>query len=184
MARSRVKFADDDRQSIGVLLGLRTPALIVGLILGLLLSFATSQFEEVISQNISVAFFIPFIVYLAAAVGAQTQSIYIRDLKTGKASFRRYLLKESIMGLLFGLLFGAIAAAIVLVWFKSTELALAVSLSLFGAVALAPVIALTVTEVLELEHTDPATGSGPIASVIQDTVSVLIYGFIASAIIL
>jgi magnesium transporter len=61
---------------------------------------------------------------------------------------------------------------------------LAVSVSLFGAVATAPLIALSVTQIFKLEHTDPATGTGPIATVIQDTVSVLIYGFIASAILL
>jgi Mg/Co/Ni transporter MgtE len=37
---------------------------------------------------------------------------------------------------------------------------------------------------LQLEHSDPAVGAGPIATVVQDTVSILIFGFIASAIIL
>lgn len=184
MGRSRVKFADDDKQSIRVLFMLRLPSLVVGMVLGVLLSFATSRFEEVLEKNVSVAFFIPFIVYVADAVGTQTQNIFTRDLRTRKANFRKYLGKELALGVIFGAIFGALAAVIVVLWFKSTSLALAVSLSLFGAVALAPVIALVVTEFLNLEHTDPATGAGPITTVIQDTVSVIIYGFIASAIIL
>ncbi|OGM33433.1 hypothetical protein A2803_04955 [Candidatus Woesebacteria bacterium RIFCSPHIGHO2_01_FULL_44_21] len=179
-----IEFADDDTQNVGMLFRLRILPLVVGLFMGVFLSFAASRFEEVIAKNVSVAFFIPFIVYLAAAVGAQTQSIYIRDLKTGKASFKKYLVKESALGILFGLVFGLMSAVIVLLWFGSTEIAAAVSLALFCATGTAPLIALLVTEVLSLEHTDPAAGAGPIATAIQDTVSVLIYGFIASAIIL
>ena len=55
---------------------------------------------------------------------------------------------------------------------------------MFAAVLVAPLVALLVTETLQLEHSDPAVGSGPIATVIQDTLSILIFGLIASAIIL
>ena len=184
MDDDKVEFADDDTQNVRLLFRLRIMPLVIGLLMGTFLSFAVSRFEEVIAQNVSVVFFIPFIVYLAAAVGAQTQSIYIRDLKTGKASFKKYLVKESALGILFGLVFGVMSAVIVFLWFGSVELAVAVSLALFCATGSAPLIALLVTEVLSLEHTDPATGAGPIATAIQDIVSVVIYGFIASAIIL
>jgi len=184
MENNLVEFADDDTQSVRRLFKLRIRPLVIGLTLGIFLSFATSQFEEVLSRNVSVAFFIPFVVYLADAVGTQTQSIYIRDLKTRKASFKKYLFKEGMLGLVFGAIFASVAAVLVMLWFRSSALTLAVSISLFGATASAPVIALLVSEILRLEHTDPATGAGPIATVIQDTVSVLIYGFIASAIIL
>ena len=55
---------------------------------------------------------------------------------------------------------------------------------MLASIAIAPIVALLVTEFLSLEHSDPAVGSGPIATVIQDTLSILIYGIIASAIIL
>jgi len=61
---------------------------------------------------------------------------------------------------------------------------MAVSLGIFGAVASAPMISMIVTETLELEHSDPAIGTGPIATVLQDTASVIIYGLIASAVFL
>jgi magnesium transporter len=184
MEKERITYADDDTESVGFLIRLRTPSLIFGLLLGLGLSFVTSRFEEVISANIAVAFFIPLIVYLAAAIGAQTQSIYIRDLKTGKAKFKDYLFKETAIGLLLGVLFGVLVTLIVFIWFKTIPLSLAVGASLFGAVAVAPLVALVVTELLQIEHTDPAVGAGPLATVIQDTISVLIYGLIATAILL
>ncbi len=184
MTRKEIQYAEDDREPVKLLLRLRIPSLMLGLLLGLLLSFITSNFETVLSQNISLAFFLPFIVYLADAVGTQTQDIYVRDLKTGKANFKTYLLKESILGIILGLLFSLLTALIVLIWFKSLALTLAVSLGVFGAVLSAPLIALITSEILQLEREDPAVWTGPIATVVQDTVSVLIYGLIASAILL
>jgi magnesium transporter len=184
MKKFKVLYAEDDKTPILLLLRLRIPPLVIGLFIGITLSFLTSQFEEVLSKNISIAFFIPFIVYMADAVGTQTQSIYARDLKTGRANFKIYLIKETFLGLILGLIFSIVAALIVLFWFKSLELVLAVSLATFGAVATAPIIALLVTEFLELDQTDPAVGAGPIATVIQDTVSVLLYGLIATAVFL
>lgn len=182
--KSKTIFADDDTEPVSLLFRLRVPSLVIGLSFGLLLSFVTSRFATVISENISVAFFIPFVVYLAAAVGTQTQSIYTRDLKTGRANFWKYLIKESLLGILFGVIFSLLTIMVIMFWFDEASLALAVSLSVLGAIASAPIIALVVTEILQLEHIDPAVGSGPIATVIQDTVSVMIYGFIASSILL
>ena len=184
MPKDKIRYAEDDTEPVKLLLRLRIPSLVIGLLLGLVLSFVTSRFEHVLSENISVAFFIPFIVYMADAVGTQTQNIYARDLKTGKADFKKYLIKESALGIILGLIFGAIIAPVIIFWFNSTQLALAVSLATFGAIATAPLIALAVTELLQLEHSDPAAGAGPIATVIQDTASVIIYGVIATLIIL
>lgn len=184
MKKDKIEYVDDDTESIKTLIRLRIPSLIIGLVLGIILSFVTSRFEEVLAKNVSVAFFIPFVVYIADAVGAQTQSIYSRDLGSGKARFKKYLLKESILGVLLGLMFGSIIFPVVLFWFHSLSLAFAVSLSAFFAVSTAPLIALIITEIFQIEHKDPAASSGPIATVIQDTTSILIYGLIATAIIL
>ncbi|MBI2453598.1 magnesium transporter [Candidatus Peregrinibacteria bacterium] len=174
MSDNRITYADDDSTSLKRLVKMRFPSLLTGLILGTLLSFLTSQFEEVLSKNIRVVFFLPFIVYMADAVGTQTENIYSRDLRSGKASFKNYLIKETLLGLILGLIFSVISFLIVLFWFDGREL----------AIVSAPLIALLVTEALELEHTDPAVGAGPLATVIQDTVSLLIYGLIATAIII
>lgn len=184
MKTRRILYADDDTTSVRGLLRMRMPSLVIGLALGIFLSFVTSRFEEVLSKDIKIAFFIPFIVYMADAVGTQTQNVYVRDLRTGKASFRRYLLKETLVGIALGLFSSAVVALLMMMWFSSPALTRAVSLAMFGSVALAPLIALLVTEILQLEHMDPAVGAGPIATVIQDTLSVVIYGLIASAVIL
>ena len=178
------QYADDDIISVNRLARMRIPSLMIGLLLGILLSFVTSRFEDLLSTNIRIAFFIPFVVYMADATGTQTQSIYARDLKSGHANFKKYLVKETLLGIILGIISSLVIAVIVSVWFSSIDLTLAVSLATFGAIACAPLIALLVTHFFKLEHSDPAVGAGPIATVIQDTVSVLIFGLIASWIVL
>jgi len=182
--RQKTRFADDDKYSIRILGLMRTPPLLVGLVLGFLMSLATSRFEEVLSKHVQVAFFIPFIVYMADAVGTQTQTIYMRDLTRGKAHFFTYLIKEGALGVLLGSLFGLLSFLATIIFFQWMLLALAVGLSMFVAIATAPIVNMIIVELLELENQDPAMGSGPIATVIQDAISVIMYGMIASAIIL
>lgn len=184
MPFKKIQYADDDVTPVKRLVEMRMPSLMIGLVLGIVLSFITSRFENVLSENIKVAFFIPFIVYMADAVGTQTQNIYTRNLRVGKANFKTYLVKETLLGLILGAISGLTAFLVIVFLFGSLELAFAVSLGALAAVISAPLIALLVTELLELERTDPAVGAGPIATIIQDTVSVVIYGLIATAIIL
>ena len=184
MEKKRIQYAEDDFSSLKRLLRLRTPSLVIGLFIGLFLSFVTSGFEKVLQENIALAFFLPLIVYLADAIGTQTQTIYTRDLKTGHASFKKYMIKETFLGIIWGILFSILASLVIFVWFKSFELTLAVGLSMFGAIITAPPIAIIITRIIYFYKEDPAVGSGPLSTVIQDVVSVIIYGLIASAIIL
>ncbi|MBU0958760.1 MAG: magnesium transporter [Nanoarchaeota archaeon] len=184
MAKKRIEYADDDVSSVKKLLILRTPSLFVGLILGLIMSFVISGFESVIRENIALAFFLPLVVYLADAIGTQTQTIYIRDLKTGKADFKKYLIKESFLGFAWGIVFSLISSIVIYFWFNSIVLAFAVGLSMFCAILVAPLIALVVTRIVSFYREDPAIASGPIATVIRDVLSVVLYGIISSAIIL
>jgi len=183
MKKDPINYADDDILPIKFLIRLRVPSLLIGLLLGLFLSFVTSQFEDVIAAHVEIAFFLPLIVYLADAVGTQTQTIYTRDLKSGKADFKTYLFKESFVGFFLGLIFGGISFPIVYLWLGSPLLATALFFSIWGAIASAPIVSLLVTELLQIRKSDPAVGAGPIATVIQDTISVMIYGLIATAII-
>lgn len=177
-------FADDDYESVGFLFRLRAPILFTGLLLGIGISFLTSHFEAVLLKNIHVAFFLPFIVYIAAAVGTQTEAIYVRDLRSGHAKFTNYLRKEFYLGILFGSLFASISGLVVWVWFDDILFAQTVGLSAFLAIATAPIVGLLITQIFHAIKKDPAVGSGPLATVLQDMVSIFIYGLVASLILL
>lgn len=181
---SKIVYADDDYEPIKTLFRLRAPALFLGLILGFGVSFATSHFEEVLSSNIEIAFFLPFIIYIADAVGAQTGAIYSRNLRDGKANFIKYLRKELTLGILFGAIFGSVAGLVSFLWFGENLLTLSVSLGTFFSILFAPVMAIVVTHTFQILHKDPAAGSSPIATVIQDMTSVVVFGVICSLILL
>ncbi len=177
-------FADDNTEPISTLLKIRLPSLLFGLMLGVAVSFATSRFEQVLSQNVRVAFFLPFIMYMADAIATQTQSIYSRNLKSGKAKFHLYLIKELLLGLVVGMIFGIISGLVVQLWFKDNRLSLSVGLSMFAVLTSAPTVSLLITQAVQMLHKDPAASAGPIDSVIQSLFSVLIYGAICSIIFL
>ena len=182
--KRNIIYADDNIEPISILLKIRLPSLLFGLVLGIVVSFVTSRFEQVLSQNVRVAFFLPFIMYMADAIATQTQSIYSRNLKSGKVKFHLYLIKELLLGILIGIDFGIISGLVVLIWFADNRLALSVGLSMFAVLASAPTISLLITQTIQMMHKDPAAGAGPIDSVIQSMFSVLIYGTICSAIFL
>lgn len=177
-------IADDDYESVGTLFKFRMPSLIVGLFLGISISFVTSEFKEVLIRDIEIAFFMPFIVYIADAIGEQTVTIYSRALKTGKAKFGKYLWKELSLGLIFGIIFGLSSGAISFLWLKNELLALSVAIATCLAIIVSPIVALLVTHAFQTLHDDPAAYSSPIATVLQDMTSILIYGIVCSMIIL
>ncbi len=174
--------ADDLKESTGFLLRLRLPWLMAGLVGGFLATFLISRFEAQLAQNVKLAFFMPMIIYLSDAVGTQTETIYVRNITDKKAMFKIYLAKEIIIGTTLGVLFGLIVAAVSFVWLRELELALTVGLSMALTVAFAPIVALCVAKLFQIEHHDPAVGAGPFTTVLQDIVSILIYFAIASII--
>lgn len=175
---------DDDRDPISLLVKLRLPWLFVGLCGGIFATLLSSRFESILESDIRLAFFIPFIVYMADALGAQTENVYVRNLADGKVNLGKYLIKETILGISVGALFGLIIGAIAFIWLDSIQIALTVGFSLLATMSLAPVVSLIVPSILQKERRDPAVGAAPITTVIQDILSLFIYFAVATFILL
>jgi magnesium transporter len=90
---------------------------------------------------------------------------------------------ESATGLFVGLVLAAISLPAVWVVMGSSELALTVSLSLVAACAVATIVAMSLPWLMSKLGRDPAFGSGPLATVFQDLLSLGIYFAVASAIV-
>ena len=174
---------DEAHWRMGRLLKLRLPWLVLGLGVGIAGSVVMSRFEQLLARNISLAFFVPIIVYMSDAVGTQTETIFVRDLAGKRVKFLKYLVKELILGMYMGLVLGAGIGAAAWIWLKSVPIALTVGLAMFLNVAISPLVALGVAEVLFKGKTDPAVGAGPFTTVIQDVISLIIYLLIASLVI-
>ena len=178
------QLEDDAKEKISLLIEHRLPWLFVGLLGGIGLTLVSSGFEEVLTANIGLAYFIPVIVYMADAVGTQTQTVYVRNMGKKRTKLSLYLVKEFLLGIVMGLLFGFLIGLFALFAFNSAEIAWSVGLSMGITMAVAPIIALIIPTILQKEHSDPAVGSGPFTTVIQDFVSLFVYFLIATAILL
>ena len=84
-------------------------------------------------------------------------------------------------GILIGLVLGALTFPGVWLAFGDLNLALAVASALVVAGGIATTIGLLLPWLLERLGSDPAYGSGPLATIIQDLLSLLTYFAIVSA---
>jgi len=160
----------------------RLPWLIVGLAGALLSAIVVGAFDRQLQQEVLIAFFVPGVVYIADAVGVQTTALVVRGLSVG-VSIRRTAVREAITGVLVGLLLGCIALPAVLLLWGNAEVAWAVSVALFAASSFATVIAMALPWLIHRLGKDPAYGAGPLSTVIQDLLSLVIYFFTASVIV-
>jgi magnesium transporter len=117
----------------------RLPWLAVGLVGAMISASLLAGIESQMSANIAVAYFIPGIVYLADAVGTQTETLAVRGLSVG-VGIGRVAGREAATGLL-----------------------------------VATMVAMALPYVLHRLGYDPAFGSGPLATVVQDLLSIVIY---------
>jgi magnesium transporter len=159
----------------------RLPWLALGLIGSAIAAGLVQGFEEDLMTDVRLAFFIPGIVYMADAVGTQTETLVIRGLSVG-VPIRRIFRMETLTGLLVGLVLAAITLPAVWLALGSLDLALTLSISLVAACAVATVVAMSLPWLMSRGGRDPAYGSGPLATVLQDLLSLLMYFAVASAI--
>lgn len=181
------KYFEEDvtKGRIDHLIEHRIPWLLLGLLGGILSTVIISKYESVLSSDIRIAFFITIIVYLSDAVGTQTETLYVRALSSGKViNFKKYIFRESIIGLGLGLISGFIMALFASFWLKSPDIGIAVGLTMIINLTIAPILAIAIPNILYKEHADPALGAGPIATILQDLVSLMVYFLVATLLIL
>ncbi len=159
----------------------RLPWLLIGLIGAMASVTLVAGFEQQLSEKVLIAFFLPAVVYMADAVGTQTEALIIRALATG-VSWRKAVRRELLSGIAIGLLVGAAFIPFALIGWGDGEVALAVGIALAAACSTATSIAMALPFALQRLGFDPAFGSGPLATVLQDLLSIAIYLLVAVAI--
>jgi magnesium transporter len=161
----------------------RLPWLVIGLTGSMLATSVVAQFEAILQSQIAVAFFMPAIVYLADAVGTQSEAVAVRGLSLTDAGIGRVLFGEIAAGILMGAVLAAVAGAFTIAVFHDVRLALTVGVSLLGACAIATSLGLCLPWGFAKVGWDPALASGPLGTIIQDVLSLLIYFGAASSIL-
>jgi magnesium transporter len=153
----------------------RAPWLVAGAAGSAVATSIMAGFEAALAVNVTIAFFIPAIVYLADAVGTQTEAIAVRGLTLEHRQFGHALVREAATGFLIGILLAALAIAGVWFAFGSIKLAAAVALALFAASSFSSIFGVVLPWLLDRWGFDPAFGAGPLATIVQDLASILLY---------
>lgn len=158
----------------------RIPWLLVGLAGGILAAFVVQFFEEALKVQLILALFIPLVVYMADAVGAQTQTLYIRSIAIEtNLQLKKYILREIKVGLSLATILGIIITGFSIFYWKVLLVGFILGVSIFITVLTAMVIAVFLPWLFSKMKQDPAVASGPFATVIRDILSLLVYFSVA-----
>jgi magnesium transporter len=157
----------------------RLPWLVIGLVGSMLATYLMTSFEGMLHAHIALAFFIPGIVYLADAIGTQSETIAIRGLSLHRLSLREMVLREVKTGVIIGFVLGLIYFPFSWAVFKDLQLAWTVSTTILIAGGIATTVGILLPSLLSSFRIDPAFGSGPIGTIIQDLLSMMTYFLVA-----
>lgn len=159
----------------------RLPWLLVGLVGAMASAVLLGSFEAQLDQKVLLAFFVPAIVYMADAVGTQTETLLIRGM-SASIDMRTVIRRELVTGVLIGILIGFAFFVFALIGWGDLAVALAVALALTASCSIATSVATILPRVLARFGADPAFGSGPLATIVQDLLSIAVYLVIATPI--
>lgn len=159
----------------------RLPWLLVGLFGAMVSAVIVGAFEAQLDEKVLLAFFVPAVVYMAGAVATQTETLLIRGMGAG-VEMRAVVWRELVTGVLIGLLIGLAFFPFALLGWGDEGVALGVGLALFASCSVATAVATFLPRLLDRLGTDPAFGSGPLATIVQDLLSIAIYLAIATPI--
>jgi magnesium transporter len=159
----------------------RLPWLLLGLAGGILAAGIVGQFEETLQKHLILAAFIPLLVYMADAVGTQMQAFIIRDLAVNPAlQFGRYLWQHLKVLAIIAAIIGVLLFLFSLAMHREVRLGFVLSFSLAVAILSSVITGLFVPYVFQKLDLDPADASGPVATIIQDIMSIIIFFLAAS----
>lgn len=160
----------------------RLPWLLLGLAGALMAADIVGWFEAQLQGNVVLAFFVAGVVYLADAVGTQTETVVVRGLSVGVA-IKQVVWRELLTGALIGIVLALVAYPLVSWRWGAGDVAFGVSLALLAACSTATIAAMALPWGFDRVGVDPAFGSGPLATVIQDLLSILMYFVIMTAVV-
>lgn len=168
-----------DFQGASSLVSLRLPWLIIGLIGGVFAAQIVSLFETSLKEYFLVAAFIPLILYMANAVGSQTQTLYIRSLVFADFENKKYFLREVKVSVALAFFLSIILSLLSFLLFRETPVSIVLGISLFLTIIAAVFLSIIIPFIFQRLRVDPALGSGPFATIFADITSLVIYFLIS-----
>ena len=165
-------------EPVGARLLHRLPWLLIGLAGAMLAAVIVGRYEEQIGKQVLLASFLPGVVYIADAVGTQTEAIIIRGMSAG-VRIPDVAWREILTGGFAGVLIAACFIPLASLIWGEPNVALGVGLGLLAACSIATIVAMALPWLFDTLGLDAAFGSGPLATVLQDLLTILVYFAIA-----
>jgi len=154
----------------------RIPWLIIGVVGGTLAASLIAQFEELLSSFIALASFIPVMVYMSDAAGAQTEALIIRSMALDtKLNVRKYLTREIVVATALAMVSGAFAALLAYLTRQNLILGFIIFLALFFSIIASVSINTFAPLILRRFNYDSALATGPLATIFSDIATLAIY---------
>ncbi len=179
--KSHLEFEHSLEAPLGRIIKDRLLWLIIGLLGALVIAAYVGFFEKTLEKYLILAAFVPAIVYMSDALGTQIQTVFIRDLAImGKGlPLKHYFYKQFAIAGLMAMIIAAIMFIGIWLFWQTPFIAFVISLSTFISLLVTSLTALFITILIKRFKFDPALGSGPIATIISDLTSIIIYFIVA-----
>ena len=151
----------------------RIPWLLVNLATAILASLVIKIFDATIEEMVALAVLMPIVASMGGNAGTQTMTVTVRALATnklGRDNVRRVINRETLVALLNGVVLSIIMAAVVLLWFGSTELGLVIAAAMIVNMLAAGIAGILIPLALDRYDLDPAPASGVLLTTVTDVV--------------
>lgn len=160
----------------------RVPWLILGMFGGLFAARIVGLFQTTLEQNLLLAAFIPLMVYISNAVAVQGQTILVRDISVSdKIPYVKYIIRQGGISFLIAITLSALFFIISRLGFTpSFFVGFVAALAMLVSINVATFLGMLVPIMLKRMKMDPALGSGPLSTILQDTMTIIIYFSVAS----
>lgn len=156
----------------------RFPWLLATIVTGSLCAMLTGAFARTLQERIVLAFFMTMVLGLGESVSAQSMAVTLQALHSMKPSFRwlwSALKKELLTSALLGGGCAVVVGLLVAVWQRDARAAIAIGISIMGAMVTACLIGLLVPSLLRMLKLDPKIASGPLTLATADVTTLAWY---------
>lgn len=163
---------------------IRFPWIFVALAGSVISALMVRFFSATIYQAIAIASFMPVITAMGGHSGFQSSAATVRGISIGYISISHSALtifRELQTALIMGITCGVIMAGVASVWMgKNLFLGLVVGISVFFAMSISATLGVLFPIIFKRLKIDPAIASGPLITMINDIIGLVLYLSIAT----
>jgi len=151
----------------------RFPWLLANLLTALVAAFVIREFEGSVQKMVALAVLMPIVASMGGNAGTQTLTVVVRAFATrelDRATARRLIWREFLVGLMNGAAFAVIIGAIAAAWFGIADLWIVMGLAMLTVLTVAAIGGILIPMALTRLGADPAVASGPFVTTLTDIV--------------